>query len=80
MQAQPPRSAGNGSVLLTVATATPIFTVDGQPLGEIQPGDVYQVIVVEDGWALVALDGESVYWLELGPGVELVGAEEDELT
>jgi hypothetical protein len=63
---------------LIVTASTPIFTVDGQPLGEIQPGDAYEVVLVEDGWALVAFDVESLYWIELGAGVDLVGVGEDE--
>jgi len=61
-----------------VGQSTPVYSADGELVGTIEPGASYEVILVEDGWALVATDSDDQVWLELGSGVELISDGEDE--
>jgi hypothetical protein len=59
-------------VWLVVSESTPVYSADdGEPVGTIEPGDSYEVVLVEDGWALVVNGSDEQVWLELGSSVEL---------
>jgi hypothetical protein len=46
-----------------VPIGTPLFAVDGTPLGEAETEDWYEVILVESDWLLAAADPEWPVWL-----------------
>lgn len=65
-------------VWLVVSESTPVYSADGELVGTIEPGDSYGVVLVEDGWALLATDSDEQVWLQLGSSVELIGGGEDQ--
>ncbi len=64
-------------VAVVGADPVPTYSVDGEPLGEIEPGASYAVLLVEDGWALALSDSGALFWLELGDDVETIAPSDD---
>lgn len=68
----PPPPAGQ--VWLQVLETTPAVSNDGEVLWDAQPGEWYQVVMEEGGWALVIWEGdppEFTEWIEVDSRVQL---------
>jgi hypothetical protein len=59
---------------LTMQQPTQVYTPEDQEAWVAQPGEVYQVILEQDGWVLVVREGEppaNLMWMHLDPWVSV---------
>ena len=65
-------------IWVVVDEPSPVFSTEGDYLGDAERGESFEVILIEEGWVLAAIDPQWPFWLQLGPGVDLIGSSQQE--